>query len=321
MTLVSVNLRRFSAVLAILALVGADAPPLRAQEAVGWELTGLHEPVIQLFTPPSGAFFAQTAGGLLRSDDAGATWVPISLPAGTSSVAIDGSTPPALYAGGEGGLSRSTDGGASWTSLLADKVVKVTVSPADPKLLYLALVPSGIETAALPQPGGPGAQYLYGPSLNATHRFVRSRDGGQSWEKLSQAKPNYYCTAGFSLLQPHPSDPQRVYRSADCYGNWTFADALERSTDQGAAWAERLVPLAGFPDRLAGGSAANPERLYLSANHEQRVGGASLFRSDDGGGEWVEVAWLTGGGNVARQDLPRRLLEAIEAEHREARRG
>src|SRR5258708_30554720 len=68
--------------LALLALLLAASGPVRVAGAQGmndWELTGLTEPVLRLFTPSSGAFFAQTGHAFLRSDDAGTTWRHVSL--------------------------------------------------------------------------------------------------------------------------------------------------------------------------------------------------------------------------------------------------
>src|SRR4051794_18580085 len=66
--------------------------PVHSQVAVAdWEPIGPAQPVVALFAPTSGALFAHQASGvagageiptdvLIRSDDAGATWVPIPLP-------------------------------------------------------------------------------------------------------------------------------------------------------------------------------------------------------------------------------------------------
>src|SRR5439155_3751 len=94
----------------------------------------------------------------------------------------------------------------------------------------------------------------------------------------------------------HPTDAQRVFRTAGCYAGRNVNAALEQSTDQGATWRVVLRPPTAFPERLVGGQGNDPARFYLTATHDFRAGGASVFRSDDGGG--APPAGTGGGGAV-----------------------
>ena len=59
-----------------------------------WTQVDLGAAVGRLFTPRSGAFFARVGAGLMRSDDAGVTWAPVSLPDASRILAIDPTQPP-----------------------------------------------------------------------------------------------------------------------------------------------------------------------------------------------------------------------------------
>jgi photosystem II stability/assembly factor-like uncharacterized protein len=265
-----------------LALLPFGSNTIRAQEP-GWERTGLGEATRQLFTPAGGAFFALTAERLLRSDDAGATWQALSPPAQPGQrglrAAVSDADQSLIYAGGANGLFRSADAGATWTPLAypppaqattAEAVETVAVSPADPRVVYLGL--TGTE------------------SISAHFRFLRSRDGGTTWDQL-EVHDNSLCGWGVRVLQPHPTDAQRVFRVADCYAGRNLRDTLWQSLDQGTTWTPSYEPPSAFPTALAGGAGAQPQRYYAVASRDARAGGGVLLaRSDDDGRTWREVA-------------------------------
>src|SRR4051794_11680015 len=78
-------------VLSAVLMLGGAGPPRSQPEAVDWEAIGPAQPTVALFAPTSGALFAHQTSGvagaaetptdvLIRSDDAGVTWVLIPLP-------------------------------------------------------------------------------------------------------------------------------------------------------------------------------------------------------------------------------------------------
>lgn len=88
-----------------------------------WEPTGLAEPILELFTPATGAFFARTTGDLSRSEDGGATWSMVMLPTAEPdprawTVTVDPTDHTVLYASGAGGLYKTIDDAASWMLVL-----------------------------------------------------------------------------------------------------------------------------------------------------------------------------------------------------------
>jgi hypothetical protein len=289
------------------AAVGGEAAASQpaAPPAAGWLPTGLTGPVYRLFTPWSGAFLAAAEGRLLHSDDAGATWRQIVLPAGTNlafkagetyqprprgqgPIAVDPSNHDVLYAGaGAGGLHKSVDGGATWRPLPVDgsaavggtgSVDLVAVSPADPAFVH-AVVRS--RTAE-------GFEW----------RRLRSRDGGATWERIAsfverivRGQPPLDYT--IYLLQPHPTDPRRIFVAAGgTTGRNTRVVLSDASDRPGPRLGRELKFDPGVfidAEHLVGGGGAAPERFY--AAFSSRITPYSqgtrtrLFRADEGGAQ------------------------------------
>lgn len=93
---------------------------------------------------PSLVYVGTFNNGLVRSDDWGATWMPLTngLPANAwvTSLAINPITPTILYAGTwDGQVYRSTDSGDSWEGLgYLGYVYSVLVHPTQPSIIYAA---------------------------------------------------------------------------------------------------------------------------------------------------------------------------------------
>jgi hypothetical protein len=230
---------------------------------------------------------AQTDAGLFLHAADGA-WESAPLPAtggpgatgGPAAIAVHPADPAVLYAAGREGLYKSRDGGAAWAVALPTdrRVLRVAVGPADPELVYLA---------------------LSGPPISADFWFLRSRDGGTTWEQLEEAH-NSLCGWGVRLLVPHPADVGRAFRTAGCYAGRDTSDGLDDTRDAGATWSALFRPELAFPERLVvvPPTAAAPGRFYLGANRDVRAGGSSVFRSDDDGRTWAEILALRGGGTL-----------------------
>jgi photosystem II stability/assembly factor-like uncharacterized protein len=292
-----------------------DTAQVTAEDAASWEPTGLHAPIQRLFTPASGSLFARTSEALFRSDDAGATWAAVPLPPlrpPTASEPAPLRTTPllvaptdhrVLYVQGAAGLYKSADDAATWQMLplrlSPAETATLAVSPADPAIVYLALT---TQTPAF--------------------RFLRSRDGGLTWEELAASQAGSGCVWSMELLTPHPTDPERVFRTAGCRSGRSSGGVLEQSTDQGTTWSAllRLVlqppctnpgtlqplpnctpgPAAApaYPEQEVGGQGTAPERFYVAANRDPRFGGSAVYRSDDDGQSWTEALAFRGGGSL-----------------------
>lgn len=137
---------------------------------------------------PSTLHVAVEQGGLYRSDDHGASWARITTyetPERGSThdihrVVLGHADPRLLYMATGEGAYRSRDGGASWEFLAGPTrwigyPDFVFVDPADDRTVYLG--------GAL---RGPGT--WENPSARPT--FLRSRDGGDTWEELVEGLPD-----------------------------------------------------------------------------------------------------------------------------------
>lgn len=276
-------------VLMALGLPGPDGA-VHAQPAPAgdWEPTGLTDTSLRLFTPASGAFFALGEAVLFRSDDAGTTWqsvpgLPIrrpGIPATMSNPTVLPKEPPfvmvdpiehqTIYGAGADGLYKTTDGATSWQRVLpvanTQRWLGLAVGPGDARLVYVALA----NDRAYQTP------------------FLRSRDGGQTWEPVGrQAGDSSSCDVMF--LWPHPTDPQQLFRYARCYGRTGPGALFGHSRDQGLSWSSAPLGLAMWL-RPVGGQGSAPQRFYLAGNRDMRAGGGfSIFRTEDDGNRWTEL--------------------------------
>jgi hypothetical protein len=322
--------RRVMALLAVLAVSLPLTIPMQAQAAQAgeWEqLRGLPGPVSQLFAPTSGALFARVGTDLHRSDDGGATWQAVALPAltGTSPsrrIAVDPTNHQRIYATGTDGLYRTVDDAASWQLIWPN-------DPDFPVLLGFAASPAAPDTIYV----------VVGSRTGHIMQMARSDDGGQSWTTLeTNGHQHLACTWSVYLLRPHPTDPDRVFRAFEC-SHALAAASLQESRDRGQHWdmladtgggrpetvkdpltnpppaptpaptgtivtISGRVKATGTAGRLIGGEGAMPGRYYLVVTRPAQGGGMSLLRSDDDGTTWVEQLSYSGGGGMTAANDP-----------------
>lgn len=233
-------------------------------------------------------YFGACAGGIWRTEDGGTYWENISDGyLGSSAVgalAVSPSDPNVIYAGmGEhtlridvsygDGVYGSTDGGKSWHHLgLKDThhIAKIRIHPTHPDWVYVAAL-----------------GHAFGS--NAERGVFRSRDGGQTWEKILYRSDR----AGAVDLSLDPHNPRILYASLyETYRTfWTLSSggpdsSLYRSTDGGDTW-EEITDNPGLPTGIKGKmgiavSPANPERVWAIVEAKDY----GLYRSDDGGDTW-----------------------------------
>ena len=185
----------------------------------------------------------------------------------------------------DSGVRRSTDGGETWHTVgeFTDRVTAVTVSPHDPDTVWVGTEPSAVYRSA---DGGvsferregltdlPGTGRWSFPPRPDTHHvrwlavhpvdpdriyvaieagaFVRSEDGGESWQPHPDGARRDNHT-----LATHPDAPSRVYTAA--------GDGYAESTDCGESW---TYPQEGLDHRYVWGLAvdpADPETVVVSA--------------------------------------------------------
>lgn len=239
-------------------------------------------------------FYQGTAGGgVWKTEDAGIGWRNVSdgyfNTGSVGAIAVAPSAPQVLYVGmGEAcirgnasigdGVYTSSDGGDTWRHLGLERtsqIARIQVHPANPELVYVA---------ALGTPWGPSSE----------RGVFRSRDGGESWEKILYRDED---TGAIDLIMD-PGNPDVLYASLLQLRRypWGFTSAgpgtgLFKSTDGGDTWTE-LTDNPGLPDGLKGRigitvSPARPDRVWAIIDAE--LGKKGVFRSDDGGATWTRT--------------------------------
>jgi photosystem II stability/assembly factor-like uncharacterized protein len=237
---------------------------------------------------PEHFYFGSVNGGVWESSDAGRTWQPIfdSQPIGSiGALAVADSNPKIIYVGsGEAdmrsdiaqgdGMYKSIDGGRSWTHIgLTDsqQIGRIIVHPDNPDLVYVA---------ALGHPYGP----------NAERGVFRSRDGGQTWQRILSRNDS---DTGAIDLAFEPGNPRTIYAALwqTRRTPWSVyppsngpGSGLFKSTDGGDNWTELHV--ASKPGRIGIAVApSNPQRVYAIVDAEE----GGMYRSDDSGATWTRV--------------------------------
>ncbi|MBT8220658.1 MAG: glycosyl hydrolase [Bacteroidia bacterium] len=236
-------------------------------------------------------YFGATGGGLWKTIDGGNDWFPVTDGQVTSSsvgaVAVAETNPDIVYIGmGEvqlrgsitqgDGVYKSVDGGKNWRHLGLEEtqaVARIRIHPTNPDIVYVA---------ALGHPYGD----------NEERGVFRSKDGGNTWEKILYESPK----AGAVDLIIDRTNPDilyastwQVYRKAwKMWGGGPYCK-LWKSLDGGDTWID-LTKNPGMPEGPIGKigvtvSPDDPNRVWAIV--EANEGG--VFRSDDGGWTWEQV--------------------------------
>jgi photosystem II stability/assembly factor-like uncharacterized protein len=214
--------------------------------------------------------------GLFRSDDAGGSWTFVYGDLKIRSNTIEGdrvvllvhpTSPNVLYLTSDDGILRSSDGGASWAvSLSAGRGSWLVMDPANPNVLYAAVIGKGIYKTA---------------SGGAT--------GDASWAQQTQSPLPYDTirtdlTTLLALSHPSGVASEVVYALVPTGGNNTPAGFdLFRTTD-GASWTKRYSCAPSGGECFFATMTANPadwQRVYM--------GYQLLWVSQDGGDTFARV--------------------------------
>src|SRR5262245_21365426 len=235
-------------------------------------------------------YLGVASGGLFRTTDSGATWVPITdgkIPLGsTGSSAVSESDPNVLYLGTGsdgvrsnvstgGGVYKSADAGQTWKFVglyNAGQIGAVRIHPTNPNIAWVAA-------------GGD----IFKP--NAERGVFKTTDGGQTWNKvlfLSDA-------VGAMDVELQPGQPNVVYAWMSKLERkpWTIISGSReggfyKSTDSGEHFTRVTT---GLPNELIGKAnlavtPANPSRIYALIEAKPFGG---LYRSDDAGQSWTQI--------------------------------
>jgi photosystem II stability/assembly factor-like uncharacterized protein len=239
---------------------------------------------------PKTFYMGVASGGLFRTTDSGATWVPITdgkVPLGsTGCVAVADSDPNIIYlgTGSDGvrsnvstgrGVYKSIDGGQTWKFAglpNAGQIGAVRIHPTNPDIVWVAA--NGDAFKANPDRG-----------------VFKTTDGGFTWRKVLFISD----TVGSMDLELQPGSPNVVYSWMSRLERkpWTIISGSReggffKSTDGG----EHFTKITnGLPTELIGKAnlavtAANTNRIYALV--EAKPGGG-LYRSEDAGQSWTLI--------------------------------
>jgi len=239
---------------------------------------------------PRTFYMGVASGGLFRTTDSGATWVPITdgkVPVGSSgAIAVADTDPNIIYfgTGSDGvrsnvstgrGVYKTVDGGQTWTFAGlpgVGQIGAVRIHPTNPDIVWVAATGDIFKS-------------------NAERGVFKTTDGGKNWRKLLYLSD----TVGAMDVELQPGNPNVVYAWMSRLERkpWTIISGSRdggfyKSTDGG----ERFTKIAtGLPSELIGKgnlatTNANPNRIYALV--EAKPGGG-MYRSDDAGQTWTSL--------------------------------
>ncbi|MEE4273851.1 MAG: hypothetical protein V2I67_19395 [Thermoanaerobaculales bacterium] len=266
-------------------------------------------------------WIASATGGVWKSVNEATTFEPVfeDMPcASIGDLAIDPTDPDVVWVGtGEANIFRSsnsgcgvyktTDGGETWQSVgleATHTVARIRINPENPDVVYVAA--GGHEWTTNPERG-----------------LFKTTDGGATWEKILFLGDE----TGVNDVVLHPEDPDTLYCTTwqRTRLKWndprTYEDhrnnGVWKSTDGGATWAEinQGLPEPHHRGRIGIDIArSNPDVLYAYVDNyeiaekakpgqkdsyhrpmQDRIKGATIFRTDDGGEIWTQVSGLDEG--------------------------
>jgi photosystem II stability/assembly factor-like uncharacterized protein len=301
---------RYSALTLVFGLALAGQPP-SSDLLIGlsWRLVGPFRggrSVAASGIPGDGRsfFFGSVDGGVWKTTDAGTVWTPIfdSQPvASIGALEVAPSNPEVIYAGtGESdirsdlatgdGVYKSTDGGKTWKNAGLKgtrQISRIVTDPTNANVVFVAAL-----------------GHAYAP--NPERGVYRSRDGGQTWEKVLFNKP----AAGAADIAIAPDAPRILFASLwnahrppwSTYAPIEDRDSpggsgLFRSLDGGTTWTAQAGH--GLPPNSESSSGwgrvgvaiapgTGGKRVYALIDAGSHAPGKSgLYRSDDGGDNWV----------------------------------
>lgn len=244
---------------------------------------------------PSTFYITFDNGGVWRSTDFGASWIPLFDDQSTGSIgaiAVAPSSPNILYVGSGAGIIRpdlatgdgvykSVDAGKTWTNLgLRDTqmIGYVDVDPRNPDRVFVAAM------------GHP-----YGP--NTERGIFRSTNGGQSFEKVLYK--DEYTSANDVRIDP--SNPNTVYAALwqqqqsfiEGQGFGAAGGGVYKSVDGGTTWKQLTNGLSSVIEANLAIAPSNTKVLYATVAvptaANSVTGEVKLYKSNDAGETWMQV--------------------------------
>lgn len=239
---------------------------------------------------PDIIFAGAASGGVWRSTSGGVTWEPVFDKESTQSIgaiAIQQDNPSVIWVGtGEGnprnsvnggdGIYKSLDGGNTWKKMGLEKtrhIHRIIIDPKNPNTVYVAAI------------GSPWGEH-------PERGVYKTTDGGQTWERILFVDEKTGCAE----LVMDPSNPNKLFANMWQHRRmpWTFtsggpSSGLYVTVDGGKNW-KKLTTKNGLPEGDLGRmglaiARSKPNVVYALIEAKKNA----LYRSDDGGENWVMV--------------------------------
>ncbi len=234
--------------------------------------------------------FSFVGNGIYKSEDGGMTWQHKGLEqtAYFGRIVVDYSNSNRIFAAATGtlftpneerGIFRSMDGGATWERVLfvsdSTSGIDIIQDPSDPDVLYAAM---------WERMRGLTYRRSYGP----TSGIYKSTDGGTTWNPVNNGLPGggIMGRIGLAISQ---QEPKRLYAFIDLNVNGNPTAAVFRSLDEAASWQRTNDALIEGMNSTFGWYFG---QIRVDPNNGNRfyVMGVDMFRSDDGGNSYIQLA-------------------------------
>ena len=236
-------------------------------------------------------FLGAAGGGIWKSSDGGATFVPVfdKHIQSIGAITFDPNNPDNVIWAGTGetwtrnsvsvgdGIYKSTDGGLNWTNMglpKSDRISSIIVDPRDSNNVWVGVL---------------GA--LWGDSEE--RGIYNSKDGGKTWNKVHYIDNKTGC----SDLVIDPSNPNVMYasywefrRTAWSFNSGGNSSGLFKTTDGGKTWNKIHN---GFPvgklGRIAIAVAPSDVNILYSVIECEKDSEKGLYKSEDAGKSWKHL--------------------------------
>ncbi len=236
-------------------------------------------------------FLGAAGGGIWKSSDGGATFVPVfdKHIQSIGTITFDPNNPDNVIWAGTGetwtrnsvsvgdGIYKSTDGGLNWINMglpKSDRISSIIVDPRDSNNIWVGVL---------------GA--LWGDSEE--RGIYNSKDGGKTWNKIHYIDNKTGC----SDLVIDPSNPNIMYASFWEFRRtgWSFnsggnSSALFKTIDGGKTWNKIHN---GFPagklGRIAIAVAPSNANILYSVIECEKDSEKGLYKSEDAGKSWKHL--------------------------------